>query len=669
MTVLKWYVKKTFAFVLLFGIILVSFLSLSQKLLHLHEARKDDFGDKRSEVSSNLLKNSKECEIIHLAVVCAGPHARHQVVTLIKSLLFYRQNPLHIHFLANENTKLILSHLIQTWDLPDFTVSFYVVQNHLHKISWIPNKHYSGVYGLLKLIILEILPKHIEKVIVLDSDLVFVENVAHLWNNFQLFKSGEAIGLVENQSEWYLGTLWFNYTPWPAIGHGFNSGVMLLHCTQLRKSSWDNKWPLVARKVIQQLGSSALADQDIINSVVKENPSLVHILPCKWNMQLSDNVKVELCYANYSSNIGILHWNNEKKQVVRKTSLKSLQQIYQTFVDLNGDLVKKPLFHCRETIELLEDTDLDEIHDPCFELSKSTTTLHRTHLYYLSFEYDLDGNNDVTLVLHLSFDRLPMLEKVCLYWKGPVSAAIFLSDYEVSHLLHFTSLSDIFNKRKNIAFHLVFRNSNEKIYPINFLRNVALQNVKTEYVFLCDVDFAPMFHLYEYILSLIPEESSSKTAFIIPAFESLWYKFEMPQTKSQLLEQLNDGSVTTFRSYIWPQGHAATNFSKWIKAKKPYNVFWEPDFEPYVVVKRQNCPLYHKRFSGYGWNKVSHIMELDAAGFTFTVLPFGFIIHLPHAPSLDLIKYRSQPDYRECLNQAQIEFTNFLFKKYGKRYK
>jgi hypothetical protein len=42
-------------------------------------------------------------------------------------------------------------------------------------------------------------------------------------------------------------------------------------------------------------------------------------------------------------------------------------------------------------------------------------------------------------------------------------------------------------------------------------------------------------------------------------------------------------------------------------------VEWEQDFEPYVVVRR-DIRLYDQRFMGFGWNKVSHIMELDAQG-------------------------------------------------------
>ncbi|TNN45116.1 Glycosyltransferase-like protein LARGE1 [Liparis tanakae] len=34
----------------------------------------------------------------------------------------------------------------------------------------------------------------------------------------------QVLGLVENQSDWYLGNLWKNHRPWPALGRGFNTG-------------------------------------------------------------------------------------------------------------------------------------------------------------------------------------------------------------------------------------------------------------------------------------------------------------------------------------------------------------------------------------------------------------------------------------------------------------
>lgn len=44
----------------------------------------------------------------------------------------------------------------------------------------------------------------------------------------------------------------------------------------------------------------------------------------------------------------------------------------------------------------------------------------------------------------------------------------------------------------------------QKYYPINLLRNIALQEVKTDYFYLVDADFVPMPGLYQAILSWIP---------------------------------------------------------------------------------------------------------------------------------------------------------------------
>lgn len=124
----------------------------------------------------------------------------------------------------------------------------------------------------------------------------------------------------------------------------------------------------------------------------------------------------------------------------------------------------------------------------------------------------------------------------------------------------------------------------------------------------------------------------TKKALVVPAFETLRYRLSFPKSKAELLSMLDMGTLYTFRYrsftlgpgglqsdlpfcccryHVWPKGHAPTNYAKWRTATTPYRVEWEPDFEPYVVVRR-DCPEYDQRFVGFGWNKVSHILELDA---------------------------------------------------------
>ena len=49
--------------------------------------------------------------------------------------------------------------------------------------------------------------------------------------------------------------------------------------------------------------------------------------------------------------------------------------------------------------------ELDE-DDPCYEFRRERFTVHRTHLYFLHYEYEPSADNtDVTLVAQLSMDR------------------------------------------------------------------------------------------------------------------------------------------------------------------------------------------------------------------------------------------------------------------------
>lgn len=60
------------------------------------------------------------------------------------------------------------------------------------EVSWIPNKHYSGIYGLMKLVLTKTLPPDLHRVIVLDTDITFATDIAELWAVFHKFQGKEA---------------------------------------------------------------------------------------------------------------------------------------------------------------------------------------------------------------------------------------------------------------------------------------------------------------------------------------------------------------------------------------------------------------------------------------------------------------------------------------------
>ncbi|XP_019713637.1 xylosyl- and glucuronyltransferase LARGE2s isoform X2 [Hippocampus comes] len=625
--------------------------------------------EKKNHSECSRLPAVQKCEVIHVACVCAGHKASRDVVTLVKSVLFHRRNPLHFHFITDAVANQTLSSLFQSWMIPSVQVSFYDAEELKSEVSWIPNTHYSGINGLMKLTLTKALPHDLSKVIVLDTDITFATDIAELWGVFRKFTDKQVIGLVENQSDWYLGNLWKNHKPWPALGRGFNTGVILLYLERLRQIGWEQMWRLTAERELMSMLSTSLADQDIFNAFIKQNPILVHQLPCFWNVQLSDHTRSELCYTEVSD-LKVIHWNSPKKLRVKNKHVEFFRNLYLTFLEYDGNLLRRELFGCPsqaspESIQLqtaLEELDED---DQCYDFRRERLTLHRVHLYFLQYEYTpTEDENDVTLVAQLSMDRLQMLEAICKHWEGPISLALYMSDAEAQQFLRYAQASEVLKNRKNVGYHIVYKEG--QFYPVNLVRNVALKNANTPYVFLTDVDFLPMYGLYDYLRKTVTQldMANNKKALVVPAFETLRYRLSFPKSKAELLSMLDMGTLYTFRYHVWPKGHASTNYAKWRTATTPYTVDWEADFEPYVVVKR-HCPEYDQRFVGFGWNKVSHIIELDAQEYDLMVLPNAFMIHMPHAPSFDISKFRSSSSYRNCLKTIKEEFHQDLSRKYG----
>ena len=50
-----------------------------------------------------------------------------------------------------------------------------------------------------------------------------------------------------------------------------------------------------------------------------------------------------------------------------------------------------------------------------------------------------------------------MLETICKHWEGPISLALYMSDAEAQQFLRYAQASETLMNRKNIAYHLVYR--------------------------------------------------------------------------------------------------------------------------------------------------------------------------------------------------------------------
>jgi len=67
-------------------------------------------------------------------------------------------------------------------------IEFYPAEKIIADVSWINNKHYSGVYGLMKLCLAQVFPDTLNQILVLDTDITFATDIAQLWSMLKRFQ-------------------------------------------------------------------------------------------------------------------------------------------------------------------------------------------------------------------------------------------------------------------------------------------------------------------------------------------------------------------------------------------------------------------------------------------------------------------------------------------------
>ena len=225
----------------------------------------------------------------------------------------------------------------------------------------------------------------------------------------------------------------------------------------------------------------------------------------------------------------------------------------------------------------------------------------------------------VTVVTQASMDRLPKLAAQALSMHStPLSVAIYVP-YSAVPLSTTTSEQDAQTLAKaheqealdeigrfhhelaakgarRVTISLLFANAPtereyDNMYPINNLRNLALDAAKTRFVFLVDVDFVPC-QLLGAICSAptgsSADEVEARQAYskcvemceqgamlVVPAFELQFCVEEMPKTQADLMVLWKKQRAEGFHISNFPKGHAPTDFERWFEAEAPYGVEYQ----------------------------------------------------------------------------------------------
>jgi hypothetical protein len=176
----------------------------------------------------------------------------------------------------------------------------------------------------------------------------------------------------------------------------------------------------------------------------------------------------------------------------------------------------------------------------------------------------------VSLVTQCSIDRLPRLwQQALAYGSGPISVAIYVpaassngedeGDEQAAALAQILQFhSDVSRLGACLTVSLLFANppsdvEYDNMYPINSLRNLALDAAPTSLVLLVDVDFVPSPDLTRLCSSRLCSSAleryramcNADSVLVVPAFEVDAGR-KMPQTRAEVEVMVSDGSAEGF---------------------------------------------------------------------------------------------------------------------------
>ena len=278
---------------------------------------------------------------------------------------------------------------------------------------------------------------------------------------------------------------------------------------------------------------------------------------------------------------------------------------------------------------------------------------------------------DFTLVTQLSQDRLWMMKHHCERFPHPISIAVYSN----------ATLSETWKELKEMGCDLslvtvtVFdprRVGSAEDYPVNLLRNAALEKVKTTHIVYVDVDFWLSKGLYDILQSETIVQSlvdDPKLALVLPAFMLFRQCLDvvdcrenniplMPQSRKDILEMMLEK-----RGHIFDPtnrgGHGSTLYSKWIRQDdatlEEIPCLQSHRYEPFIVVRLcRDLPPFPAPFTGYGKNKLAWMMHLVRQGYKLSQVGGAFVVHYPHLESAARVKWNEAPEKLQVHQERHV---------------
>ena len=561
-----------------------------------------------------------QCPVVNVAMLVSGHVQSRHVYLAIKSVLMHRSTEVHFHFITDDRARTVLESMLNTWLVPGISHDYYDLKQ----------KIYSQIDCLetmsLKLNLHQILPDTVGRVVLLEPMSVLKIDPLDLWsvtmsytNHMITLCNGKCVSYCHND-------------PAPSVDtseYALQWGAMGLNLAGMRSS---------AHTLLHALQSvHQCTPNDIYTALDKAG--------------LFQNTADDWSPA--------VHTQQTCAMMVSAVSSHEEQYVCKCVADYDSNKLRYETDHT-----CTNNTAMDPIVPKpppliqvCNHFYWEGSTRRREIPFLMGHSYNSSDEYDVTLINHVDYDRLSMIERSLTNWNGPVSLAIQVTETQVKEVVNLISNSKVLSERRNISYHLLFRIGPS--YPINALRELAQKYVSTPYVFDSDIDFVYSYDMYTTIKQNLKKISDlNKIAVVLPSFETDTVDFKIPHTKKEVVELMGKNKMRQFHAKEYFTGQGQTNYKRWKTANEPYYIQWKSMYEPYTLVKSSVVP-FDRRFVARFHDKGSRNTELHMAGFKFLVLHNIFMVHLPHRKNP-----QNKKDLQRCSKQWYRNWVNEKRKQY-----
>lgn len=215
-------------------------------------------------------------ETIHIVLCIDEKYAQHAGVT-IASILHNKKGKTPIAFhIVNDGLSLTTSNML-TQITDEFGADFFSYNVDSASFNQLPVSEHISKATYFRLIITDVLPSSIKKVLYLDVDLIVRGDISLLWDtDISNYYAGavQDIGIGDVNKQMSL---------WPVLGMPlsepyFNAGVLLINVARWREESINIR---IMEFITSNVETILFADQDGLNAVLWGK--WVHIHP-KWNV-------------------------------------------------------------------------------------------------------------------------------------------------------------------------------------------------------------------------------------------------------------------------------------------------------------------------------------------------------------------------------------------------